>query len=243
MKGRPEMAKRRHIRRKKNAAQIQPDIGGWQMVYTGFILILLCFFIMLTSFASLEQSKISRFVRAFSTAVTVFSGGRSLEEGTTMINTHAMIMDKEDKMAQLFETIRTLKQHNELHQVTLSRGKQGVVMTLADKLLFPSGDANLSQSAKPLLVKIGQIIKAVQAPVEIGGHTDNVPIRTAAFPSNWELSTARAVNVLRFLIEQHAIPTRKLSAVGFASYQPAASNDSALERAKNRRVEIIFKLH
>ena len=235
------MLKHRHSR-KRHDDLLQPDIGRWQMVYTGFILILLCFFIMLTSFASLEQSKISRFVRAFSTAVTVFSGGRSLEKGTTMIDTRAMIMDKEDKMAQLFETIRTLKQRNELHQVTLSKGNRGVVMTLSDKLLFSSGEANLSASAKPLLDKIGQIIKTVQVPVEIEGHTDNVPIRTFAYPSNWELSTARAVNVLRFLIEQQAISAHQLSAVGFANYQPAASNASAQGRAKNRRVEIIFKL-
>lgn len=160
-----------------------------------------------------------------------------------MIDTRAMIMDKEDKMAQLFETVRALKQSNELHQVTLRKGNSGVVMTLADKLLFLSGDAKLSASARPLMDKIGQIIKTVQVPVEIEGHTDNVPIRTASYPSNWELSTARAVNVLRFLIEQHAIAAEKLSAVGFASYHPAASNASVRGRAKNRRVEIIFKLY
>jgi chemotaxis protein MotB len=243
MKGRLDMFKQRRHSHKPHADRRQTDFGGWQMVYTGFVLILLCFFIMLTSFASLEQSKISRFTRAFSTAVTVFGEGRSLEKGSTMIDTHAMIMDKEDKMAQLFKTVRALKQRSELDQVTLSKGSRGVVMTLSDKLLFSSGDANLSASAKPLLVKVGQIIQTVQVPVEIEGHTDNVPIRTASYPSNWELSTARAVNVLRFLIEHHAISTQKLSAVGFASYQPAASNASVQGRAKNRRVEIIFKLN
>ena len=233
----------RRLSRKRHDSGRQPDIGGWQIVYTGFVLILLCFFIMLTSFASLEQSKISRFARAFSTAVTVFSGGRSLEKGSTMIETHAMIMDKEDKMAQLFETVRALKERNELHQVMLSKGSRGVVMTLSDKLLFFSGDAKLSASAKPLMDKIGRIVKTVQVPVEIEGHTDNVPIRTAAYPSNWELSTARAVNVLRYLIEQHDISAQKLNAVGFASYQPAVSNASAQGRAKNRRVDIIFKLY
>jgi chemotaxis protein MotB len=235
------MVKCRHSR-KRHDTPLRPDIGGWQMVYTGFVLILLCFFIMLTSFASLEQSKISRFARAFSTAVTVFSGGRSLETGSTMIDTHAMIVNKEDKIAQLFETVSDLKKRNELHHVTLSKGNRGVVMTLPDNLLFASGDANLSASAGPLLDKIGRIITTVQVPVEIEGHTDNVPIRTSAYASNWELSTARAVNVLRFLIEQHAIFPQQLSAVGFASYQPAASNASAQGRAQNRRVEIIFKI-
>ena len=234
------MAGRRKIG-KRRADNSQPDIGGWQVVYTGFILILLCFFIMLTSFASLEQSKISQFVRAFSSAVTVLSGGTSLEEGETMIDTTAMIVYKEDKMAQLFERISALKQQTDLHQVTLHRGKRGVVMTLADKLLFASGDAKLSRMARPLLQKIGQIIQAVKVPVEIEGHTDDVPIRTAAYPSNWELSTARAVNVLRFLIEQQRVPTRQLSAVGFSSYQPAVANDSPQNRTRNRRVEIIFK--
>lgn len=234
------MLKHRHSRKRHDAGH-PPDIGGWQMVYTGFVLILLCFFIMLTSFASLEQSKISRFARAFSTAVTVFSGGRSLEKGSTMMDTQAMIVDKEDKLAQLFATVSALTQRNGLHQVSLSKGKRGIVMTLSDKLLFSSGDAKLSASARPMMDKIGQIIKIVQVPVEIEGHTDNVPIRTAAYPSNWELSTARAVNVLRFLIEQHAISAQKLSAVGFASYQPAASNTFARGRATNRRVEIIFK--
>jgi chemotaxis protein MotB len=235
------MLTHRHRRNRYNTRS-RPDIGGWQLVYTGFVLILLCFFIMLTSFASLEQSKISRFVQAFSTAVTVFSGGRSLEKGTTMIDAQAMIMNKEDKMAQLFETISALKQSNDLHQVGLSRGSHGVVMTLSDNLLFSSGEATLSSAAGPLLGKIGKIIKVVQVPVEIQGHTDNVPIRSLAYPSNWELSTARAVNVLRFLIEQHAIAAENLSAVGLASYQPEASNASVRGRAKNRRVEIIFEL-
>jgi chemotaxis protein MotB len=241
MKGGRDMVKKR-LHSKRQEIGRQPSIGGWQMVYTGFVLILLCFFIMLTSFASLEQSKVSRFTRAFSTAVTLFSGGRSLEEGTTMIEAQALIMNKEDKMAQLFESIRTLKQSNALDQVELSKGSRGVVMTLSDKLLFSSAEATLSASAGPLLIKIGHIIKTVQVPVEIEGHTDNVPIRSLAYPSNWELSTARAVNVLRFLIEHQAIAAEKLSAVGLASFQPAASNDSSLGRAKNRRVEIVFKL-
>ena len=241
MKGRPEMTIRK-MGRKRGNPRIQQDANGWQMVYTGFILILLCFFVMLTSFASLEQSKISRFVRAFSSAVSVFRGGRSLEHGTTMIDTRALIVDKEDKMARLFETINALKHQHELHQVALDRTERGVVMTLADKLLFDSGDARLSPAATPLLHKIGRVIQTVNVPVEIEGHTDDVPIHTDAYPSNWELSTARAVTVLRFLIEQHHVSARQLSAVGFSSYQPAVPNDSDANRSRNRRVEIVFKV-
>ncbi|MGD8334598.1 MAG: OmpA family protein, partial [Desulfobacterales bacterium] len=76
--------------------------------------------------------------------------------------------------------------------------------------------------------------------VRIEGHTDNVPIRTFLFPSNWELSTARAVNVLRYFIEHHQIDSQRLSAEGFGEFQPLVANDTAENRNKNRRVEVIF---
>ncbi len=219
----------------------QNPINGWQIVYTGFILILLCFFVMLTSFASLQQSKITRFSQAFSQAVSVFSGGRSLEQGKTMIRSDAMVAHKEDEIALLFEKVRQLGIENQLHQVQMSRSRRGVVMTLTEKLLFGSGNPTLTPSALPLLDKVAAIIKTIDVPVEIEGHTDDLPIRTTNFPSNWELATARAVSVLRYMIEAHQVSARRISAVGFSMYRPVAPNDSAANRAINRRVEIVFK--
>lgn len=220
----------------------QPSLtNGWQIVYTGFILILLSFFIMLTSFASLQESKISRFRRAFSTAVSVFDGGDSLEEGETLINSSALIVDKEDKMAQLFKEINMLSQEAGLDHLNLRQSQRGVIMTLSDKLLFNSGDARLASAAFPLLDKIAVMVKRVYVPIEIEGHSDDRPIHTAAYQSNWELSTARAVNVLRYLIEEKKVDAGRLSAVGFSSYQPAVDNHTEENRSRNRRVEIIFK--
>jgi chemotaxis protein MotB len=91
-----------------------------------------------------------------------------------------------------------------------------------------------------LLNKIGLIIAETPCNVRIEGHTDNFPIHNVKYPSNWELSTARAVNVLRFFIENANIPAEKLSAVGFGKYHPVVPNDISANRAKNRRVEIIF---
>ena len=176
-------------------------VAGWQIVYTGFILILLCFFVMLTSFASLEQSKITRFVQGFSTAVSVFSSGKSLEEGQTMINPGAMMVDKEDAMAELFRQVRMLGQQRELGQVDIQQSRRGIIMTLSDKLLFDSGQAGLAKKAYPLLDKIAGIVRDINTPVEIEGHTDDVPIHNRAYASNWDLSTARAVNVLRFITD------------------------------------------
>jgi chemotaxis protein MotB len=225
----------------KDADHPQTDAGGWQVVYTGFILILLCFFIMLTSFASLDHARITQFVQSFANAVSVFDGGRSLEPGKTIIYADAMVVDKEDPIALLFEKIKQLGNQSGLDQVSIQRSERGIIMTLADKMLFESGEAVLSSSSHALLKKIGMIIDSTQARVDIQGHTDDQPIRTNAFPSNWELSTARAVNVLRYLITDAGVPPGRLSAVGLSKYHPLVPNASAENRARNRRVEIIFK--
>ena len=214
---------------------------GWQVVYTGFILILLCFFIMLTSFASLQSSKVTRFARSFSDAVSIFNAGKSLEHGETMIHTQAMVVDKEDKIAMLFQKVKIYGSESGLQDIQLRSTKRGVVMTLADHMLFNSGDAALSDNAHLLLDRISQIIKKLKVHVDIEGHTDNRPINTAVFPSNWELSTARAVNVLRYLIDSTGIDPSQLSAVGLSEYHPVADNGSDENRARNRRVEIIFR--
>lgn len=226
--------------RKRNGI-VPGNAGGWQIVYTGFILILLCFFILMTSFASLEQSKVTRFVKSFSNAVAVFSGGRSLEPGETVINSDAMMVDKENQIALLFDKVNVLSQKIGLENMDIRRSQEGVVITLADKLLFASGEAVLSSSAYPLLEKITAVIKMVGVPTEIEGHTDDVPISTDNYPSNWELSTDRAVNVLRFMTEGQHVDSNLLSAVGKSQYHPIVQNSSEAHRNKNRRVEIIFK--
>jgi chemotaxis protein MotB len=106
--------------------------------------------------------------------------------------------------------------------------------------LFDLGDAQVTADAATLLNKVGAIISQTNYEVRIEGHTDNLPIRTDRFPSNWELSTARAVNVLRFFVEKLNIPARRLFAVGFGEFQPRYPNDTEEKRSLNRRVEIVF---
>ena len=113
-------------------------------------------------------------------------------------------------------------------------------MRLSDHTLFEVGVATISQQAIPLLKKVGDIIARTSVDVRIEGHTDDLPIKTAQFPSNWELSTARAVKVLRYFIETGGIVNQRLSAVGCGEFQPMVPNDSPAHRARNRRVEIIF---
>ena len=115
-----------------------------------------------------------------------------------------------------------------------------VVRVLTDNLLFASGSATLQSGADQLLDEVAQLLNLDPShPITVEGHTDNQPIATAQFPSNWELSTTRATNVVRFLISRGVLASR-LGAVGYADLHPIASNATAAGRAKNRRVEIVL---
>jgi chemotaxis protein MotB len=115
-----------------------------------------------------------------------------------------------------------------------------VVRVLTDKLLFDSGSAQLQPAGLPLLDEIARLLNVDHRhPITVEGNTDNQPIHSAQFPSNWELSTDRAAMVLRYLIA-HGVTARRLSATGYADLHPLATNSTAAGRAKNRRVDIVL---
>jgi chemotaxis protein MotB len=127
---------------------------------------------------------------------------------------------------------------NKVQTVIQRRGL--VVRVLTDKLLFDSGQATLQHDGLPLLGEVAQLLNLDKShPITVEGHTDNVPIATSQFPSNWELSTARATTVVRFLISR-GVNASRLGAVGYADLHPLASNATPAGRAENRRVEIVL---
>ena len=215
--------------------------AGWEIVYSGFILIMLCFFIMLCSFSTMEKAKIMRFVRSFTNAVSFFPSGTSFENGTVVLPESPGMVSARSELAKLFEELEMLSDRFNLQdEIELLFSKEGLLMRLSEHTLFESGVATISPQALPLLEKMGGLIAQTSYLIRIEGHTDDVPIRTAMFPSNWELSTARAVNVLRYFIEHHRIDPLRMSAEGFGEFQPLVANDTPENRAKNRRVEVIF---
>jgi len=115
-----------------------------------------------------------------------------------------------------------------------------VIRLLTNNLVFDSGEATLKSTATPLLSRVSHLIVSMQMqnPISVEGNTDNVPISGGEFPSNWELSTARADAVLEFLIH-HGVSQQHLAAVGFSDQNPVAPNTSAAGRALNRRVDIV----
>ncbi|MDA8138530.1 MAG: flagellar motor protein MotB [Desulfobacteraceae bacterium] len=216
--------------------------NGWQVVYTGFVLIMLTFFVLLTSFATMTPSKITRFVGSFSKAVNVLQHGKSIESGHGIKDVEVSIVPRENLIADLFEQVRNVSADVHLDMAELRPTAQGVEMTLKDTLLFDSGQANFTAGAYPRLEKIAQLIRRLDVPVEIEGHTDDRPIHNRYFSSNWELSTTRAVAVLRYFIEKEKINPQHLSAAGFSQFRPLVSGESLGDWALNRRVSFVFNV-
>ena len=118
--------------------------------------------------------------------------------------------------------------------------KTGALISLSDTLIFDSGEATINESAYPVLDRISGVLNEICLPMSVEGHTDNVPIHTAQFPSNWELSVARAVNVAKYFVEKGNIPPELVSAAGYGEMHPLVPNDTPEHRAMNRRVEIVL---
>ncbi len=185
-----------------------------------------------------------RFVKSFVNSVSILTGGLKFEQGKRIVGGSADIVSKESDLAQLVKDVKTLTGKLESNEeISIVSSKKGLTMRLPDRLLFDPGVGKVSAQAVPILKKIGAIISRTSYDVRIEGHTDNVPIRTPAFASNWELSTTRAVNVLRYFVEKEKVSPERMSAVGFGEFQPIAPNDTQKNRARNRRVEIVFVRH
>ncbi|MEZ5316962.1 MAG: flagellar motor protein MotB [Vicinamibacterales bacterium] len=121
----------------------------------------------------------------------------------------------------------------------LAMTERGLVISLPEAGSFPPGQADLTAEARAAIGRLAASLRDMPNPIRVEGHTDDVPIRTAAFRSNWELSTARATRVVQFLMEAGQVSPDRLSAAGYAEYRPRVANDSPDHRARNRRVDIV----
>ena len=159
----------------------------------------------------------------------------------------AKIEELKDELSRLKEAKAILearlKGEIDKKQVRVSMEDRGLVITFVAEVLFDSGKADVKPEGKKILAKVADVVKEESMGNNIGveGHTDNEPIKYSGWKSNWELSTARATNVLHYLVDECSLNPEKLSATGYGEYRPVVSNETAEGRQKNRRVEIIIK--
>jgi len=143
---------------------------------------------------------------------------------------------------QIQEILKKNSKDVQVQKATVKQTDQGVVITIADSLMFESGRAEIRAEALPILENLAEIMAANASvkEVRVQGHTDNVPINSALFPSNWELSAVRAAMVTRAMTELYGMQPEKISAVGFGEFRPVADNLTPENREKNRRVELLI---
>lgn len=155
------------------------------------------------------------------------------------INKAAAQIDKET--VEFSNTQRVISQKlGDANGVSLEMEPRGLVIRLKDMIIFEPGSDIIRGEAKSVLDKLAEVLRGIPNSIRIEGHTDNQPIRTAKFPSNWELSTARSTNLVRYLINKHGFNPGKLSAVGYGEFMPVESNFSQEGRNINRRVDIVI---
>ena len=164
------------------------------------------------------------------------------------INELSQKAEKAEQLERATQTYQDLQKKLEKEiqegKVQITEMKNRLTMTMVDKIIFPSGSTEISAEGKKVLDKVISILKDIQDKrIQVEGHTDNVPIVSALkkrFPTNWELSTARATEVVRYLQESGGLEPKLLSATGFGEYLPLAANDTDEGKHKNRRIEIVL---
>ncbi len=224
--------------------------GDWIVTFSDLMSLLLTFFILLFSFSTVEQNKFKQLLESIKDAL----GVQQVPEAGTREGLEAIHLDSlktevavdelggmvQKEMEEIQSKVEEYILKNKLQGlVNVQIGDRGAVITISDVVIFPQGEAEFNPEAYPILEKMVDLLKQFPYKVRVEGHTDNVPIHTEKYPSNWELSTARAARIVRYFISR-GIPPERLSAMGFAHYRPIADNSTPEGRAKNRRVEIVY---
>lgn len=222
----------------------------WLVSYADFITLLFAFFVVMYSISSVNIGKyrtVSESIKAALNPLANHSGANqiiNIGEAKLALQGRNPTDAKEvmtRRIRQLVQVIKDKQLKDMVAFVTVMQTINGdIIITIPDRLLFNSGEATVRTEALPFLEGLGGAILELNRHTRVEGHTDDVPIRTAQFPSNWELSAARAVMVVRVLSELYGVPAGHLTAVGHADTRPVTANSDADQRAKNRRVEVVI---
>jgi chemotaxis protein MotB len=231
----------------------------WLVSYADFITLLFGFFVVLYAFSKADQKKqvevtesidtafksLGIFPTASRTPSTASSTAAGTEKPAMPMNivmgedvlSPAQVRDDLDHIRRELE--QRLSNQVAQHTVAIRMGRDGLVITLREAGFFNSGSAAPRPETLGTLRQVSASLGRTGYDLRIEGHTDNIPIHTTEFDSNWELSSGRATHIARLFLDLHAIPADRLSAAGYAEFHPVASNDTAEGRAQNRRVDLV----
>ncbi len=237
-------------RRRQNSGDQGDKSPGWLTTFNDLVTLLMVFFVLLFTMSSIDAKKMQDFQFALQSGLGLLEPGQMVGvsikkaqpvEDMSHINTQpeGVKASPKERLTGLLsdELIKSLQADFGI-QVTDTH--RGIRLSFEDQILFDFGKAEINPAGHVLLNQIARAIKKVSDSLRVEGHTDNIPIQTARFPSNWELSVARAVNVVKYFTQVSHIDPRRLSAVGYGESRPVVANDTPANRMKNRRVEILL---
>ncbi len=225
--------------KKEHKAPDEPSAPFWMTTYADMVTLLFAFFVLLLSFANMDEVKFEEAAHSLKGALGVLKRHESITN-----QKHIQVTDEEmNRRMDIYKSMVALDEMAEdldmQDNISIEATDRGMLIKMGDQVLFSKGEATLKIAASPILDMIGKSIKGQAGEVLIGGHTDNTPIKSVRFPSNWELSTARALSVVRYLIDMAGVSPEILAAVGYGEFRPVAPNVSLENMKKNRRVEFL----
>lgn len=239
--------------RKKPEVPKEEGAPAWMNTYGDMVTLLLTFFVLLFSFSTIDKRKWQEIVESFTgtnrvQAIAPLNPGEATVSGG-VFNGISVPSEEEEEIKEHFdELLYKIKTHiteNGLDmQLDAFKIDDTIILRITDSALFDSGKDEVREDAKVILRKVADIFIEYEdyiSRIYIEGHTDNIPIHNAEFDSNWDLSTHRAVSVIKFLISSTGIEPGKYTAAGYGEYHPIATNSTPEGRAKNRRVDFVIE--
>ncbi|MBX9765805.1 MAG: OmpA family protein [Bdellovibrionales bacterium] len=227
----------------------------WLVSYADFITLLFAFFTVLYATSERDVKKQKEFEDSIKSAMTPMSESSQLLTDNS-VNSSDAVNPIESPIENHSQTKRNLEELEEQMRKDLEKtlgeeqykstvqsihhDKEGVRVTLSSELLFPSGSDRIREESLETISALADALKKTSGQIVVEGHTDNQPIGTSKFPSNWDLAAARSTMFVRFLISKHKIPAARIQVAAFADQRPIANNDSAGTRSQNRRIEVLL---
>ena len=233
--------------KKKKHEEEPENLERWLLTYADLITLLLGLFVILYSMSQIDKTKYQDFASALTRqfgSKTVLAGNKgvlftpSTKTGRAQSpQFSAKSSTRKKKIVK--QLILQFREQIQAGKMEIRETRDGVAINLPEKLLFETGKADIRPDARETLDSIAVFLDSIQNPLRVEGHTDNVPIHTDLFPSNWHLSVARGMNVGYYFLNAK-LPPKRLALAGYSEYRPIASNDAEEGRIKNRRVEIVI---
>ena len=233
---------------KRGKQKIRRGVPGWMVSWSDMTTLLLTFFIILMSFAEIDGKDFYLVLSSFRGSLGMFEGGYSLSSGRLEELGQNMLNLPSNQSGQTLsksvkKAVAMFKPEIKAKAVRVSEDERGLIITLSGDAFFDPGSAVLKKEIRDILKKAGKIVNYMPNFVRIEGHTDDKPISAgkdeSGYSSNWELSSMRSINVLRYLSEEERVNPKKLSAVAFSEFRPLYDNDTPEGRAYNRRVDLV----